>query len=294
MDDRFTLDPVTVRRAFNRARDTFDEAAIVQREVRTRALERLLLLKAEPHAILDLGAGTGHASAWFTSQFPRAHVIAVDSSFGMLDASGHQQGYWRKLIGRSFSRVCGDATAVPLRNESVDWVFSNLMLPWCRSVDAVLSEVHRVLKPGGVFSLTSFGPDTLRELRQAWGFDSHDHVHPFVDMHDLGDALVRAGFAEPVLDVERFTVTYPNVRALLKDLRQTGSANALPTRRIGLTGRGRFEKMASAYELVRNQNKLPASCEVVYAQAWRGQPKANGAHDGEIKIPLAAIQRRRK
>lgn len=292
MDDRFTLNSATVRRAFNRARDTYDDAAIVQREVRTRALERLLLLKNTPNVILDLGAGAGHSSAWLKSQFPRAHVIAIDSSIGMLDSSSQQQGYWRKLFGRSFSRTCGDATAIPLLNESVDWVFSNLMLPWCTSIDAVLAEVHRVLKPGGVFSFTSVGPDTLRELRQAWGFDSHDHVHPFVDMHDLGDALVRTGFAEPVLDVERFTVTYPNIKVLLKDLRQAGSANALPTRRTGLTGRDRFQKMVSAYELLRNQDKLPASCEVVYAQAWRGQPKAGSAHDGEFKIPLTAIRRR--
>jgi malonyl-CoA O-methyltransferase len=292
VDDRFTLDTATVRRAFNKARNTFDAAAIVQREVRYRALERLRILKSSPDVILDLGAGTGHGSAWLKKQYPRAQVIAIDSALGMLHLGGAQQGYWRKLLGRSFSRVGGDAAAIPLRATSVDWVFSNLMLPWCASLEAALSEVHRVIRPGGVFSFTSFGPDTLRELRQAWQSDTHDHVHPFVDMHDLGDALVRTGFAEPVLDVERFTLTYPDVKALLKDLQEAGSANALPTRRQGLTGPGRLQEMVNSYESLRYQGKLPATYEVVYGQAWRGQAKPITDESGETKIPVSAIRRR--
>jgi malonyl-CoA O-methyltransferase len=294
VDDRFSLDSRIVRRSFNKARHSFDEAAVVPREVRQRALERLLLLRQAPNVILDLGAGTGHGSAWLKAHFPRAQVIAIDSAIGMLEQSDRQRGTWQRLVGRSFARACGDATALPLRDGSVDWVFSNLMLPWCASIEVALTEVRRVLRPGGVFAFTSYGPDTLRELRQAWRSDASEHVHPFVDMHDLGDALVRAGFAEPVLDVERFTLTYSGFKALLKDLKATGSCNALPVRARGLTGRLKFAQAKAAYEALEIDNKLPATFEVVYGQAWQAPPKSKNTPDGETRIPLESLRGRRR
>jgi malonyl-CoA O-methyltransferase len=273
----------------------FDEAAVVHREVRTRALERLLLLRQTPSVILDLGAGTGHGSAWLNSQFPRAQVVAIDSAFGMLLESNRQRGSWRRLLGRSFSRACGDASTLPLRSASIDWVVSNLMLSWCSSIEAVFAEVRRVLKPGGVFAFTSFGPDTLCELRQAWRrVDTHEHVHPFIDMHDLGDALIHAGFSEPVLDVERIRLTYADIKSLLAELKASGSCNALPGRARGLTTQTQLAKMATAYESLRNDGKLPTTYEVVYGQAWQspvnlrtGSQKTLG---GETKIPVTSVR----
>jgi malonyl-CoA O-methyltransferase len=294
VDERFSLDTAVVRRSFNRAAQHFDEAAIVHREVRSRALERLLLLRQAPNVILDLGAGTGHGSAWLNRQFPKAQVIAIDSAFGMLMESNRQRGSWRRLLGRSFSRACGDASALPLRSGSVDWVVSNLMLPWCSSIETVFAEVRRVLKSGGVFAFTSFGPDTLRELRQAWRqVDAHEHVHPFIDMHDLGDALIHAGFAEPVLDVERITLTYADIKSLLNELKAGGSSNALPGRARGLTTRTLFEKLTTAYDSFRLQGKLPTTYEVVYGQAWQSAPTlksgSQSTKGGETKIPLASV-----
>jgi malonyl-CoA O-methyltransferase len=297
VDERFSLDTAVVRRAFNRARYSFDEAAVVHREVRARALERLLLLRQTPATILDLGAGTGHGSAWLKTHFPRAQVVAIDSAFGMLLESDRQRGSWRRLLGRSFSRACGDASALPLREASIDWVVSNLMLPWCSSLDLVFAEVRRVLKPGGVFAFTSFGPDTLRELRQSWRqVDGHDHVHPFIDMHDLGDALVHAGFAEPVLDVERFTLTYSDIKALLSDLKAAGSCNALPGRPRGLSTRTQFAKLITAYDSLRHNDKLPTTYEVVYGQAWQSPPRPKSSaqlgRGTETKIPLTSLRLR--
>jgi malonyl-CoA O-methyltransferase len=294
VDDRFSLDTAAVRRSFNKARLSFDEAAVVHREVRNRALERLLLLRQAPNVILDLGTGTGHGSAWLKSHFVNAHVIAIDNVLGMLKESDRRRGSWRRLLGRSFSRACGDATALPLRDDSIDWVFSNLMLPWC-AADAVLAEVRRILKPGGVFAFTSFGPDTLRELRQAWRqADNFEHVHPFVDMHDLGDALVHAGFAEPVLDVERFTLTYTDIKALHSDLKSSGSRNALPHRARGLTSKSKFARLVTAYDAFRQNDKLPATYEVVYGQAWQSARKSNIASRGETRIPLESLRGRRR
>jgi malonyl-CoA O-methyltransferase len=168
------------------------------------------------------------------------------------------------------------------------------MLPWCSSIEAVFTEVRRVLKPGGVFAFTSLGPDTLRELRQAWRqVDAHEHVHPFIDMHDLGDALIHAGFAEPVLDVERITLTYADIKSLLNELKASGSSNALPGRARGLTTQTLFEKLAAAYDSFRHQGKLPITYEVVYGQAWQSAPTSKSgsqaSRGGETKIPLTSV-----
>jgi len=295
VDDRFFLDTAALRRSFNQAAGSFDAAAVLHREVRQRALTRLQLLRAKPKVIVDLGAGTGHASRWLKTQFPHAHVIAVDSAVAMLQESRRQLGALRKLLRRGPNAVVGDAVALPLRDVSVDWVFSNLMLPWCGSLAAVLAEIRRVLKPGGVVSFTTFGPDTLHELRAAWqAADSRPHVHPFMDMHDVGDALVHAGFADPVLDAERFTLTYRDVKALLLDLKATGSRNALPLRARGLVSRSRFAKLAAAYEPYRQDGVLPVTYEVVYGQAWQSDRPRKTEGGTETRVPIAALRGRRR
>jgi malonyl-CoA O-methyltransferase len=190
-------------------------------------------------------------------------------------------------------RLCAEAEAVPLPDASVELVFSNLMLPWCEDVDAVFAEVARILKPRGLFTFSTFGPDTLVELRAAWGeADSDSRVHRFTDMHDLGDGLVRAGLAEPVLDVSRYTLTYPEVGALMRDLKATGAQNAASGRPRGLTGRGRLQAMAGAYESFRTQGALPATHEVVFGQAWGAVPGARRRRGEPFAVPVGSIGRR--
>jgi malonyl-CoA O-methyltransferase len=166
------------------------------------------------------------------------------------------------------------------------------MLQWCEPPDAVFAEVRRVLKPQGVFLFASFGPDTLRELREAWAsVDQHTHVNRFIDMHDLGDAMIRAGLAEPVLDVERFTLTYPDVMGLMRELKAIGAHNVTAGRPAGLTGRNALKQMTAAYEPCRRDGVLPASYEVVYGQAWGNDQPMRGL-DGEVRIPINKIGRR--
>ncbi|MGH8243744.1 MAG: malonyl-[acyl-carrier protein] O-methyltransferase BioC, partial [Steroidobacteraceae bacterium] len=174
---------------------------------------------------------------------------------------------------------------------------SNLMLPWCEDLDAVFAEVARVLASRGLFTFTTFGPDTLIELRSAWrAADVAAHVHPFTDMHDIGDGLVRAGLADPVLDVSRYTLTYPDVEALMRDLKAIGAQNAAADRSRGLTGRGRLRAMSDAYERHRAEGVLPASFEVVFGQAWGGvETRSHGRREGdEFAVPLSEIGRRRQ
>jgi len=288
VSDPFDIDLARVRRSFERSARAYDAAAVLQKRVRDELLERLDVVRLEPAVVLDLGAGTGHASLALKRRYRSSQVIALDLAEGMLREASRRQ-----TLLRRFRRVCAQASALPLRDGSVDLVFSNLMLQWCQDPDAVFGECRRVLKPGGLLTFTTFGPDTLVELRRAWAAaDSRTHVNRFIDMHDLGDALVRSGLAEPVMDVERFTLTYAEVRDLMRDLKDIGAHNANAGRPRGLTGKGTLARMTAAYEALRKDGRLPATYEVVYGQAWCpvAPPRRKGL-PGEVVVPIGRIGR---
>ena len=290
MADEFFLDPRAVRRSFDRASRTYDAAAAVQAEIRNRLLERLDVVRLQPTAVLDLGAGTGHSSRELKRRYSAAQVIALDSSLAMLRESARQQRFLRR-----FAPVCGDAHSLPARSQSFDLVLSNLMLEWCHDPDAVLGEVARVLRPKGLFMFTTLGPDTLKEVRELWrGVDPFTHAHRFIDMHDYGDALVRAGFAEPVMDTERLTVTYPDLPALLKEIRSSGARNIAQGRPRGLTGRARGELVRLRSEELGRNGPLRISVEVIHGHAWSvGERKSRRAGD-EVLVPFEQLRTRRK
>jgi malonyl-CoA O-methyltransferase len=285
-DDIYALEPARVRRSFDRAARTYDNAAVLHAEVREDLLQRLLLVTLVPHVVLDAGAGTGHASRALKRLYPKAQVVALDSSLQMLKVAAKQQSWLRP-----FERICADAELLPLRDGSVDLIVSNLMLQWCNP-DAVFAEFRRVLKPAGLLSFSAFGPDTLRELRSAWGqIDAHSHVNQFIDMHDLGDALVRNGFAAPVLDVERFTLHYLDVRKVAADLKATGAHNSTAGRARGLTSPRKFAAMQTAYEKFRRDGRLPATYEVVFAHAWAPEHAARRGPKEPASVSLEEIKR---
>jgi len=291
MDDErnaTSLDRNAVRRAFSAASERYDAAAVLQKEVRERLIERLGLFQLQPSTVLDMGCGTAQSSHHLKKLYSSSTVVALDAAFGMLQRANSST---RWLGRRAFQRVCGDAMQLPVKTASVDLVFSNLMMQWCNPPDIVFNEVRRVLKPDGVFVFSSFGPDTLRELRDAWNsVDSHTHVNDFIDMHDLGDAMMRAGLAEPVLDVERFTLTYPDALSLMRELKAIGAHNVTQHRSRGLTGKAALNRVIARYEQHRRGDNVPASYEVVYGQAW-GNVAAPTSH-GEVRVPLSNIGRR--
>ncbi len=278
--DAYLVDAAFARRAFNRASPSYDAAAVLQTEVRELLLARLELTDLDPLLILDAGAGTGIASRELKQRYPKARVLAVDSAERMLAVAAGRSTWLRPL-----SRVCADAARLPLPEASVDLIFSNFMLPW-GAADQVFAEFRRVLAPRGLLTFTTLGPDTLRELRRAWAsVDPHPRVHGFIDMHDLGDALVRSGFAQTVLDVERYTLEYADVSRLAADLKALGEVNALAGRSRGLTGPRRFEAMRAAYESQRRQGRLPATYEVVFGQAWGpAQPRRPAASPNTVSL----------
>jgi malonyl-CoA O-methyltransferase len=282
-EDAYTLNSRWARRSFDRAARTYDTAAVLHAQVREALLTRLDFTRLTPRTVLDGGAGTGHASRALKRRYPKSLVIALDSSKDMLRMAARQQSWFRPFV-----RVCADAELLPFQDGSVDLIVSNLMLHWCNP-DAVFAEFRRVLAPHGLLSFSAFGPDTLRELRDSWGeVDSCTHVHRFIDMHDLGDALVRGGFAAPVLDVERYTLSYLDVRKIAADLKATGAHNATMGRAPGLTGPRKFAGMQAAYERFRQNGRLPATYEVVFAHAW--VPAASERTDG-TSVSLEDIRR---
>ncbi len=274
MSDQYTIDKHSVKRSFSKAADSYDAAAVLQAEVHKRMMNRLQYTKLAPTAILDAGCGTGHASQELLQMYPGCHVISLDMAMGMLKktqaSAGLKTSFMRMLKMQRQHLTAADIEQLPLRDGCVQLVWSNLAVQWCNDLDAAFQEAHRILQTGGLYSFSTFGPDTLKELRAATSTDAdHVHVSRFIDMHDIGDALVRAGFNAPVLDVERFTLTYDDVLAVMRDLKAIGAHNAAQGRRHGLAGKGFLHRLREQYEQFRTDGKLPATFEVVYAHAWK-------------------------
>lgn len=284
------IDRRQVRRSFTRAAASYDDADILQTEVRDRLLERLQWIRLEPRRVLDIGTGTGKALPALATRFPGAEIVGLDLTPAMLRVAG-------KLLAGSANPppvlVCADAARLPIPDQSVDLVFSSLALHWSPALDDVFAEVRRVLRHPGLFTFALPGPDSYRELRRAWqGVDETPHVIPFPDMRALGDGLVRAGLAEPVLDTDTLTLKYREFRQLLADLRATGTTNASMGRRPGLTGRRAWSQVTAAYEQERGTDGLlPATVEVVSGQAWApGIQRQRRSPGGEITVPLASLK----
>ena len=283
ISDQQAIDKRAVRRAFDRAATTYDDAAVLQREICDRMAERLQFVKFTPHTILDAGCGTGYGSRKLLAHYPEAQLLALDVAPAMLRAArSHTPGWqqWLPWLSRSrASYVCGDLEALPLKSAGIDMLWSNLALQWCNDLDAAFAGMQRVLAPDGLLMFSTFGPDTLKELRQAFGqLDGFPHVSRFADMHDIGDALVRAGFDAPVMDMDIVTLTYDDLATLMRDLKAIGAHNAAAGRRQGLMGKGEWRSLQAIYETFRRDGKLPATYEVIYGHAWRGEaPLADGA-----------------
>ncbi len=288
-------DKQAVRRSFAGAAATYDDHAFLQREVADRLMERLDYIKLKPKRVLDLGCGTGTVTRKLAARFPAAQLVGLDLALPMLRHTGAsmKRSWAERWLGRGerAGLVCADAEALPLADASVDAVLSSLTLQWC-DAGRVIQEAGRVLRPGGLFMFTTLGPDTLKELRAAFrAIDDRPHVNTFVDMHDLGDMMVHAGFADPVMDQEVLTLTYDALKPLLAELKGIGAHNVLPGRQRGLTGKVRWQRMVAAYEAFRRDARLPATYEVVYGHAWRPVSAPQRAKEGTVGISIDEFKR---
>ncbi len=262
------IDANVARRRFARAAATYAAAARLEAEVGSRMLERLDYLKLAPRRILEAGCGPGRESGALLKRYPGAELVELDYALPMLRRE-------RSLLSRLARRpaamqVCGDLRQLPLAEGSIDLAWSNMALHWMADPQAALWELARAVAPGGLLLLSTLGPDTLAELRAAAG---GGRVHRFADMHDVGDALVAAGFSAPVMDAERLTMTYTGGEALLADLRASGQTFAAPGRSRGLAGRRFRSALADALQARMREGRLPVTFEVVYGHAWKDAPR---------------------
>ncbi len=279
MNDQHTLDKRQVRRAFDRAASSYDQAAVLQHEICERMLSRLDYIKFVPDAVLDVGSGTGYGNSKLRLRYPDTQLLALDIALAMHFQARPNIPGWKKWLP-NFSKqtdyICGDVEQLPLTDNCVDLVWSNLALQWCNNLEQTFSEIHRVLRINGLFMFSTFGPDTLKELRQAFSHaDDYHHVNRFIDMHDIGDLLVHNGFATPVMDMEYITLTYAEVIDVMRDLKAIGAHNVTKGRRRGLMGKNIWQQSIRQYETLRQAGKLPATFEIIYGHAWKPQPRTS-------------------
>ena len=282
--DPYTLDQKLLCRRYSRAARSYAKESVLQVEVANRLQERVELAGFEPDAVLDLGCGVGLAAQALGGRYPKAQIIGLDLSHAML----------RHGRGDGINYVCGDFQSLPLQDNSVDLVFANLSLHCAIDVDQVFAEAQRVLRANGLLSFATFGPDSLQELRYAWSReDDGIHVHRFLDMHDLGDAMIRHGFSEPVLDVDHIQMSYETPLKAMQDLKLIGETNSCVGRSPGFTGRHRFERVLRACDELKREGQFYSTFEIVFGQAW-GRSNLNQTKymDGEVHVPLSAIKTR--
>ena len=277
----FLLDRRKTRLGFERAADTYDANAFLQREIAERLTERLDVIRLQPQTVLDLGCGTGAITTHVLQRYPQADVVSLDLALNMVRKTRQQVSGERRPLG-----VCADASQLPLQAQCVDMIMSSLMLQWCNDLPVTFRELARVLRPNGLLMFATFGPDTLRELHASWGqVDHYTHASIFPDMHNVGDALLQAGLRDPVIDVDTITLTYRDVRDLLRDLKGIGANNATHGRNRGLTGKARLQAFFAAYEQFRRPDgTYPATYEVVYGHAWAPPLWSDGRPEKFIPI----------
>jgi len=262
------LDKKITRQHFEKAAKTYDAAAVLQREIAKRMGERLDYIKHQPKTVLDAGCGTGFITKDLLKRYPKSQIISLDLALNMTLKTKEQGSWFRKP-----RLVCADAEQIPLKDDSIDLIVSNLMIQWSNDLTKMFTGFHSVLAPNGLLLFSTFGPDTLKEMRESWStVDNKPHTSSFVDMHEIGDALLKSGFINPVTDMELITMTYSNVRQLMKDIKQIGASNTDSERSKGLMGKQKLKAFESAYEQFKTPEGLyPASWEIIYGHAWVGE-----------------------
>ncbi len=277
------IDRQAMRAAFEKAAGSYDAVAVLQQEVADRLVERMDLMSMKPISILDAGSGTGFVSQLLAVRYPKAKITALDLAFNMLKQAKGKRSF-KQRWNKQFHYVHAEVESLPFADASVELVISGLTLQWCQDLQKVFKEFKRVLAPGGLLMFSSFGPDSLKELRQSWAeVDDVPHVNAFADMHDVGDALMQSGFADPVMDMEMLTVTYNDVKTVMRDLKQIGAHNVMQGRSHNITGKNKLQKMIQAYEQFRVDGLVPVSHEIVYGHAWVPDVKIN---ESGIVVPF--------
>ena len=270
----------------------YNEAAVLAREVGARMAARLDYIKLAPRRIADIGCATGDGIRALHARYPAAQALAIDRSLAMLHGVRPSRNGWRRLFSPGPQRLNADARALPLANDTLDLVWSNLMLHWLADPLPALREIHRVLAVDGLLMFATLGPDTLRELRDAAQKVGAGETAPrFPDMHDLGDMLVASGFADPVMDMEMITLNYRQPRQFLADQRHLGARDHL----LGAPAARPFRQWRKLFNALPRDatGHLPLSFEIVYGHAWKPAAKPARPADGNRQaVQVVHFQKR--
>ncbi|MGL4234214.1 MAG: methyltransferase domain-containing protein [Casimicrobium sp.] len=284
------LSPRLVRSRFNAAATTYANAAVAQREVGNRLLERFDLMRIAPQTVLDVGCGPGTHTAALRARFPNAMVVAIDLADSMMPfAAPAPTGLIAKLARKSREPgVVADMQKLPIKHASVDVLWSNFALQWANDLPALFAEWNRALKHEGVLMFTAPGPDTLRELTRAVTQTvpaRTTSLHGYTDLHDIGDMLIHAGFADPVMDMEVITLEYKTTDVLWADMKAQGAMSAVASREKGLLPPRALKRLNDALDASRDANgMIRMSVEVIYGHAWKVPPKKTAEGHGIVRI----------
>jgi malonyl-CoA O-methyltransferase len=284
------LDPKLVRSRFNEASARYANAAVVQREVGNRLLERFDVMRIDPKIVLDVGCGPGTHTAALVVRFPSAQVVAIDSARSMVErAAPSATGWLQRWSSKPRALgVCADMSRIPVATGVADVLWSNFSMQWGGDLPALFAQWNRCLRTDGALMFSAPGPDTLKELRAALAKIESTEVQraqTFTDLHDLGDMLIHAGFADPVMDMEVITLEYKDSAALWRDLRDQAALSAIASRPRGLFTPRKFRALNDALDAARDINgNIRMSVEVIYGHAWKVPPKKTPEGHGIVRL----------
>lgn len=280
-----------IKKNFEKAAKSYNQYAVLQHEVGRRLIDRLELIKVNPANILDLGSGTGHTSNKLIEKFPNANFFLNDLAFNMLNISKHE------LSKENIFHINSDMEVLPISDNSMDLIFANLSFQWSFNLEKTIKECYRILKPNGLLIFTTLGIDTLWELRSSWHKvnESFHHTNQFLDMHNLGDGLMKSRFASPILETKNITLTYSKLIDVMQDLKKIGANTIINSenQKKSLLGKTEFRNLEAEYSKLKSNNKFPATYEIIYAHAWKlsdkDKPKAKHPEVSETLIPVEQL-----
>ena len=247
--------------SFDKKASSYDKYSFVQKEVARRLCDRLSNITIKPLSILDIGSGTGYLSDMLYKMYPNANITCLDISFNMLKESNKKNA--------DLNNILSDAENMPFKNNKFDLIISSFTFHWCSEIEKIFFDIHRFLKDKGLFLFTTVGPNTLEELETAYSeaIDAEKHINYFSDMHTYGDSLLKLGFQDPVMDMEKIIIEYNTFKDVLDSLKKTG-ANTVMASKPSYVSKNSYQKLSRAYPTNKN-NRFPVTYEMIYGIAWK-------------------------
>ena len=267
---------IKILKSFDAKSSSYDEYSFVQKEVSERMIKRLKFLKSKPLNILDIGCGTGYLSNLISRHLPNSNIVCMDFSYEMVSQCKNKNIKLEPLVA--------DAEYMPFKTSTFDLVISSFTLHWCQQIDKIFSDIFRILKNNGNFMFTTVGPDTLKELRDAYKLiDNYEHINTFDDMHTYGDILLSSGFHDPVMDVERLIIEYKNFNEVLQSLRKTGASTVIYNK-SKFTAKKSLKNLERYYKKNNKNGLFPVTYEMIYGVAWKRSTQ--NPINNEVVIPI--------